>query len=81
MPVQGLQGSLEFHGQAQGIEVPGLVPSLLRHGDAYVFPEIAKPGHFSTGNIIGNWYSGKFDDAAFDGIHQREVVHRPGKRR
>ena len=57
----------------------GLAPSPLRHAGADVFPEIAELRHIATGDIVRHRYPGQFDNAAFDGVHQREVAHRPGE--
>ena len=46
-----------------------------------VFPQIAKHGHLFAGNVVGDGNARQFDDAALDGVHEREVAHRPGKER
>ena len=44
-----------------------------------MLPEFPEHRHLSAGDIVRNWDAGEFDNAAFDGIHQRKVAHRPGK--
>ena len=79
--VEGLQGGLELHGQAEGIEVLCLAPPLLRHVGADVLPEISELGHIAAGDVVGHRHAGQLDDAAFDGVHEREVAHRPVEQR
>jgi hypothetical protein len=48
-----------------------------------VFPQVAKHRHIarlSTGEIVRHRYARQLDDAALDGVHQREVAHGPGKK-
>ena len=35
----------------------------------------------AAGDIVGDRHARQFDDAAFDGIHQREIADRPGEQR
>lgn len=81
MAVQGFQRGLQFHRDGQRIELGVLAPPLLRHLFADVLPELAVDGHFRAGDVVGHRHARQFDDAAFDGVHQREVAHRPGKQR
>ncbi len=44
-------------------------------------PEIAEHGHVVAGDVVGYGNARQFDDAAFDGVHEREIGHGPGKER
>ena len=79
MPVQRVQCGLEFDGQAEGIEEFG--PARLWHVRADVCPKIAELRHVAAGDVVGHGHAGQFDNAAFDGVHQRKVAHRPGEQR
>ncbi|MNK95194.1 hypothetical protein D3C87_1154200 [compost metagenome] len=79
MPVQGFQRGLQFHRDGQRIELGVLAAPFLRHFLADVLPELAVDGHFRAGDVVGHRHAWQFDDAAFDGIHQRKIAHRPGK--
>ncbi len=59
---------------------PCLTP-LLRHLLADVVPEVAELGALAAGNVVGHRHARELDDAAFDGVHEREVAHRPGEER
>src|ERR1035438_5265438 len=43
-----------------------------------MLPEVSELRHIPEG-IVGYRYPWELDDAAFDGVHQREVAHRPGE--
>ena len=77
MPVESFQGGLEFYGQAEGIQGLGLAAPFPGHPGADVFPEVAKLGRVAARDIVGHRHAGQFDDAAFDGVHERKVVHGP----
>ena len=81
MSVQGLQSSLEKGRQIQGVEICGLASPLLRHLAADMFPKNTKFRHLVARDIVGHRHAGELDDTAFDGIHQREIVHCPGEQR
>ena len=36
---------------------------------------------FGAGDVVGHRHAWELDDAALDGVHQREVAHRPGEQR
>jgi hypothetical protein len=44
-----------------------------------IFPQISEHWHFLSRYVFGDRNAWQLDDAAFDGIHQREVAHRPRK--
>ena len=46
-----------------------------------MLPEVAELRHVPAGDVVGNGHARQFDDAAFDGVHQREVAHRPREQR
>jgi len=77
--VKGLQRRLEPGGQFQGIEACRLAPAFLGHVLADMLPEVPEHGHLPAGDVVRHRHARQFDDAAFDGVHQGEVVHRPGK--
>ena len=55
--------------------------ALLRHVLADVLPEVAEHRHLVAGDVLGHRHARQLDDAALDGVHQREVAHRPGEQR
>ena len=79
--VERFQGGLQFGGNAQRIERLGFAPAFLGHLRPDVFPQIAEHRHLLAGDVVGHGHARQFDDAAFDGVHQREVAHRPGEQR
>ena len=48
---------------------------------ADVLPEIAEHRHLVAGDVVGDRHARQFHDAALDGIHEREVAHRPREER
>ena len=46
-----------------------------------MLPEIAEHRHLAAGDVVRDRDARQFDDAALDGIHQREVAHRPREQR
>ena len=46
-----------------------------------VFPEIAEHGHLAAGDVVGDRDARQLHDAAFDGVHEREIAHRPREER
>jgi hypothetical protein len=46
-----------------------------------VLPQVAEHRHLAAGDVVGDRHARQLDDAAFDGVHQREVAHRPGEQR
>ena len=44
-----------------------------------MFPEIPEHRHFLTRDVLRDRNAREFDDATLDGVHEREVAHRPGK--
>jgi len=79
--VERFQRRLQFDRKVLGIQRLGLAAAFLRHLGADVLPEIAELGHFLVGQVVGHRYARQFDDAALDGIHQREIAHGPRKQR
>ena len=49
--------------------------------DADVFPKVAEHRHLVAGDVVGHGHARQLDDAALDGVHEREVAHRPRKQR
>ena len=54
---------------------------LLGHVLADVLPEIAEHRHFVAGDVLRDGDARQLDDAALDGVHEREVAHRPREQR
>ncbi len=79
MPVQGLEGRLKLHGNAQRIQDPALAPAFSGHFLSDVGPQIPEHGDLVARDVLGHGNPGEFDNAAFDGIHQGKVAHGPGK--
>ncbi len=79
--VQRFQGGLKLRRQAQRVERFRLAAALLRHLRSDVLPEIAVHRHLLARNVVGDRHAGQLDDPAFDGVHERKIVHRPGEQR
>jgi hypothetical protein len=79
--IERLQCRLQAGREFEGIEVFALAAALFGHVLADVLPEVAEHRHFVAGNVLGHRYARQLDDAAFDGVHQREVAHRPREQR
>ena len=79
--VERLEGRLEPSRQRKRVEALRLAASLLRHVLAYVLPQVAEHRHFATGDILRHGNTWKLHDAALDGVHEREVAHRPREER
>ena len=77
MPVECFEGGLELDRQAQRIEPARLAAPLLRHLRADVLPQVPELRHVAAGDVVGDRDPRQLDDAALDGIHQREVAGRP----
>src|SRR5690606_3318688 len=48
---------------------------------ADVLPEIPEHRHLISGNVLSYGHARQLDDAALDGIHEREVAHGPWEER
>ena len=81
MAVERLEGGLELDGEAERVERGSLAATLPWHLLPDVVPEIAELGHVAARDVVGDRDAGKLDDAALDGIHEREVAHRPREER
>ena len=68
-------------GSLRGSSAIGLAAALLGHVLADVLPEVAEHRHFVAGDIVGHRDARQLDDAAFDGVHEREIAHRPREER
>ena len=79
MPVKRLQRGLQPGWQFERVELLIGAAPFFGHVLADVFPEVAEDRHFFTGDVFRDRHARQFDDATFDGIHQREVTHRPGE--
>ncbi len=77
MPVERVEGGLELDRQAQGVEPARLAAPLLRHLRPDVLPQVPELRHLAAGDVVGHRHPRQLDDAALDGVHQREVARRP----
>ena len=81
MAVERFERGLQPRRQAERIELAALPAPLLRHVLADVLPEVAEHRHLVAGDVLGDRDARQLDDAALDGVHQREVAHRPREQR
>ena len=81
MAVERLEGRLEPGGKGEGIEPLRLAAPLLRHVLADVLPQVAEHRHVVAGDVLGHGDAWQLHDAALDGVHEREVAHRPREER
>ena len=75
--VEGLQRRLQSRGKFERVEFLALAAPFRGHVLADVLPEVAEHRHLVAGDVFRYGHARQFDDAAFDGIHEREVAHRP----
>ena len=73
--VEGFQGRLQFRRNRQRVQAA--LGAGARHPLADVGPQLAELRHLVARQVLRHGYSGELDDAALDGVHQREVAHRP----
>ena len=79
--VEGFKRRLQARGQLERVEFLALAAPFLGHVLADVLPEVAEHRHLVAGDVLGHGDARQLDDAALDGIHEREVAHRPGEQR
>ena len=79
--VQGLQRGVQLGRQGQRVQLAGGAHALLRHALADVVPQVAELRRVGAGDVVRHRHARQLDDAAFDGVHQREVAHRPREQR
>ena len=79
MAVERHERGLQAQRQLEWVQLAACATALFRHVFADVLPQVAEHRHFFTGYVLRHRHAGQFDNAAFDGIHQREVAHGPGK--
>ena len=79
--VEGFERGLQAGGQFERVEFLALAAALLRHVLADVLPQVAEHRHLVAGDVLGDRDARQLDDAALDGVHQREVAHRPREQR
>ena len=77
--IQGTKRGNQLRRQFVRVEFSAGAPALLWHFFANVLPEIAEHRHFRLGHIVGDRHPRQLDDAALDGVHQREIAHGPGE--
>lgn len=75
--VKGLQRRLQASGEFERVEFLALAAPFLGAIFADVLPEGAAHRHIFAGDVFRHRDGRPLDDAAFDGIHEREVAHRP----
>ena len=81
MAVEGLESGLQARGEFERVEFLALAAALLGHVFADVLPKIAEHWHLVAGDVFRHRHARQFDDAALDGVHEREVAHRPREQR
>ena len=81
MTIQSQQRGLQTRGQLQRVQFATRATALLGHVFADVFPQVAEHRHLFTGDVLSHRHTRQLDNAAFDGVHQREVAHGPGEQR
>ena len=79
--VEGFKRRLQASGQLERIEFFAFAAPFLGHVLADVLPEVAEHRHLVAGNVVGDRDARQLDDAALDGVHEREVAHRPREQR
>jgi len=77
--VEGFEGGFEFDRELERIEFVGFAAAFFGHLGADVLPDIAEDGDLGAGDVIGDGDAGKFNDAALDGVHEREICNGPGE--
>src|SRR6266508_2175755 len=75
--VEDFQRRLQASGELERIEFLALASSFLGHVFADVLPEIAEHRHFVARDVFRHRDARQLDDPALDGVHEREVAHRP----
>src|SRR5690606_2628297 len=65
--------------ELERVEAAGLATAFPRHVLPDVYPEVAEDRHFLSRDVVGHGDAGQLDDAALDGVHEREVGHGPGE--
>lgn len=79
--VEGFEGRLELRRQTERIQARGLAAALLGHLRTDVLPEVAVHRHLRARDVVGDRDTRQLDDPRLDGVHQREVAHRPREQR
>ena len=81
MAVQGLKRRLKLDRDTERVEFASLPAALPRHLRPDVVPEVAEQRHVGAGDVVGHGDARELHDAALDGVHEREVAHRPREQR
>ncbi len=79
--VERFQRGLQARRKLERVELLALPAALLRHVLADVLPEVAEHRHLVAGDVLRDGDARQLDDAALDGVHEREVAHRPREER
>ena len=77
--VEGLKGSLQRRRKVQWVQVTRPAPSRARHVPADVLPQVAEHWHVGSRDVVRNRNTRELDDAALNGVHEREVAGGPGE--
>ena len=78
--VEGLAARSRARRECSGGSSEAAFPSaLLRHLLADVVPQVSERRHLAARDVVGDRHPGQLHDAALDGVHEREVAHRPGE--
>lgn len=75
--VERLQRCLKSRWKLKRIEFLAFAAPFRWHVLANVLPEVPEHRHLVAGNVFRYGHARELDDAALNGIHQREVAHRP----
>ena len=68
-------------GRLERVEFSAFATPLFRHLPSDVLPEVPEDRNVRAGDVVGDRDARELYDPALDGVHQREVRHRPGKER
>ena len=81
MSIQRVEGGLEQRRERIRVGVSGFRAPRARHFASDVLPQIAVARRVFAGDVVVHRHAGEFDDAAFDGVHERKVAYCPRKQR
>src|SRR5260221_894998 len=77
--VESLQRCLQSRRKLKRVEFLAFAAPSRRHVLANVLPEVTEHRHLVAGDVFRYGHARELDDATLNGIHQREVAHRPGE--
>ena len=77
--VEAVQGALQFGRQFWFAAYCFCLAALLRQVVADARPQVPVGGQITSAGVVGDGHAGNLDDAALDGVDEREVRYHPGK--